>query len=62
MKEFTYNALPGHIIFGAGKLQSLADEIDRLGCSLEQWWHARVILIMGKISFCLIAQDSCFYS
>ncbi len=55
MKEFTYNALPGHIIFGAGKLQSLADEIDRLGCSLEQWWHARVILIMGKISFCLIA-------
>ena len=33
MNEFTYNALPGHIIFGAGKLQSLADEIDRLGCS-----------------------------
>ena len=33
MNEFTYNALPGHIIFGAGKLQSLADEIDRLGCT-----------------------------
>ena len=33
MKEFTYNALPGHIIFGAGKIQMLADEIDRLGCS-----------------------------
>ncbi|MEE8058977.1 MAG: maleylacetate reductase [Pseudomonadales bacterium] len=33
MKTFTYNALPGHIIFGAGKIQSLADEIDRLGCS-----------------------------
>jgi len=32
MKEFTYNALPGHIIFGAGKLQSLSVEIDRLGC------------------------------
>ncbi len=33
MNEFTYNALPGHIIFGAGKLQSLPDEIDRLGCT-----------------------------
>jgi alcohol dehydrogenase class IV len=33
MNEFTYNALPGHIIFGAGKIQKLADEIDRLGCS-----------------------------
>lgn len=33
MKDFIYNALPGHIIFGAGKLNSLAEEIDRLGCS-----------------------------
>ncbi len=33
MKEFTYRALPGHIIFGGGKLQSLAEEIDRLGCT-----------------------------
>ena len=33
MKEFTYNALPGRILFGAGKIQKLADEIDRLGCS-----------------------------
>ena len=33
MNKFTYNALPGHIIFGAGSLQQLAGEIDRLGCS-----------------------------
>lgn len=33
MKEFTYNALPGHIAFGAGKIKSLAAEVDRLGCS-----------------------------
>lgn len=33
MKEFVYNALPGHIVFGTGKIQSLADEIDRLGCT-----------------------------
>ena len=32
MNEFIYNALPGRIIFGAGKIQSLADEIDRLDC------------------------------
>jgi maleylacetate reductase len=32
MNNFTYNALPGRIIFGAGCLQSLAEEIDRLGC------------------------------
>jgi len=32
MNNFTYNALPGRIIFGAGSLQLLADEIDRLGC------------------------------
>ena len=32
MNEFIYNALPGRVVFGMGKIQSLAEEIDRLGC------------------------------
>ncbi len=32
MNAFTYNALPGRIVFGAGTIHQLADEIDRLGC------------------------------
>lgn len=32
MKEFVYSALPGRILFGAGKVKFLAEEIDQLGC------------------------------
>lgn len=30
MKNFTYEALPGRVVFGAGRLASLPEEIDRL--------------------------------
>lgn len=33
MDCFRYDALPGRIVFGAGMLDSLPEEIDRLGCS-----------------------------
>jgi len=32
MNRFTYNALPGRIIFGAGILTALPAEVERLGC------------------------------
>lgn len=31
MKAFTYDALPGRVVFGPGKLAQLKDELDRLG-------------------------------
>jgi len=33
MINFTYNSLPGRVIFGAGSREQLAGEIERLGCS-----------------------------
>ena len=33
MKPFSYTSLPARVIFGAGTLKTLADEIRRLGCS-----------------------------
>jgi maleylacetate reductase len=31
MKAFSYNALPGRVVFGVGALEKLAEEIERLG-------------------------------
>lgn len=31
MKDFIYNALPGHVVFGAGSLATLAEEVNKLG-------------------------------
>jgi maleylacetate reductase len=31
MKAFTYNALPGRVVFGAGTLQKAGEELERLG-------------------------------
>ena len=31
MKAFAYNALPGRVVFGAGALQHLQREIERIG-------------------------------
>ena len=33
MRAFTYDALPGRVVFGAGSRGRLADEVQRLGCS-----------------------------
>jgi len=33
MINFTYNSLPGRVIFGTGSREQLAGEIERLGCS-----------------------------
>jgi maleylacetate reductase len=33
MRSFTYDALPGRVVFGLGSVNSLPDEIDRLGIS-----------------------------
>jgi maleylacetate reductase len=33
MRSFTYDALPGRIVFGAGSVDRVADEVDRLGVS-----------------------------
>ena len=31
MKPFVYNALPGRVVFGAGALARLPEELERLG-------------------------------
>ena len=31
MRAFTYDALPGRIVFGVGSVDQLSDEVDRLG-------------------------------
>jgi len=32
MQAFTYSSAPARIVFGAGRMADLADEVDRLGC------------------------------
>ena len=31
MQEFTYDALPGRVVFGAGALNRIPEEVERLG-------------------------------
>jgi maleylacetate reductase len=41
MPAFAYDALPGRVVFGAGSVQQLGEEVDRLGAG-------RVLAIAGK--------------
>ena len=43
MLEFTYETLPGRVVFGAGSLERLAGEVARLGAS-----RALVLSTPGK--------------
>jgi alcohol dehydrogenase class IV len=41
VRRFTYTALPGRVVFGAGKARELAAEVERLGAR-------RVLLIAAE--------------
>jgi hypothetical protein len=37
VEPFVHNTNPGRVVFGAGQVARLGDEVERLGCSARSW-------------------------